>query len=618
MRDSTLSLVLTIEKSKKQSQSTGEQEAEDHFEHAKLPVPKSVLDNCEASFAAADEKRIKSSTQFFDDTGLMALNCRHDHALFVVNMKTAGEKQSHMYALLMTLFSHLPRSFVVGFLYDIACQAERSARKWGFLPPEYLERLQFAVSVLHAFGHHWVCQMKYHPRRREFFGLSDGEGCERFWHLISKLISYLRRREAMVNLKECGEEESTLRREYKNQLEVQTRPLPKRAKNTGKLAIEEVLCLRKAVAVLKARITNLEDVMIAEAADAADVAVANIDLETARAKLVNMEQNLRQKEGGLGVTEKQTLNHLVKSPYIRARMNARALKFRLREKLRNRKFELNRVERTYHRKKTDVKLKAHIEDAVKRGDPGIQEVLRQYNRLCNEMAKLISHKKAPKNAVALKPIDRDSIWGLDVNDEIWQDIGLDDAYDQTEPPLWLKGDKVRNGIRAMLEVDRCDEEKPRLFHECRALHYWLSEEWVAVKLAIAEATENEDPGLIHQLELRRHELCRLCATWRAAIRPIPFNADGLPEWGPSEEELMAVRIEDVVPRTRTHDDGYEEEEDELESEHDDDEELPIDEIEAFQRARVYADEGKENYFYASGDPEEDWGTVDDTDWFAQS
>ena len=92
--------------------------------------------------------------------------------------------------------------------------------------------------------------------------------------------------------------------------------------------------------------------MIAEAADAADVAVANIDLETARAKLVNVEQNLRQKEGGLGVTEKQTLNHLVKSPYIRARMNARALKFRLREKLRNRKFELDRVERTYHRKKT--------------------------------------------------------------------------------------------------------------------------------------------------------------------------------------------------------------------------------------------------------------------------
>lgn len=165
---------------------------DDFIENVEMPVPKSVLDDCEASFTAADERRAKSSAQFFDNTALMGLNCRHDHLLFLVNMKTPGEKQFYMYALLETLLQHLPRSFVVGFLYDIACLLERSARKWGFLPQEYLDRLQFAVSVLHAFGHHWVCQMLYHPRRRTLFGLTDGEGCERFWHSISKLISYLR------------------------------------------------------------------------------------------------------------------------------------------------------------------------------------------------------------------------------------------------------------------------------------------------------------------------------------------------------------------------------------------------------------------------------------------
>ncbi len=180
-------------KSKKsQAARVDDDDEEDRFEDPALPVPKSVLDECEASFTAADERRAKTSTQFFDDTGLMALTCRHDICLFLVNMKSAGEKQSNMYALLMTFFSHLPLDFVVGFLYDIACSSERSARKYNFLPPEFLERLIFAVSVLHAFGHHWVCQLMYHPRRRKFFGLSDGEGCERFWHSISKLISYLR------------------------------------------------------------------------------------------------------------------------------------------------------------------------------------------------------------------------------------------------------------------------------------------------------------------------------------------------------------------------------------------------------------------------------------------
>ncbi|KAJ7911685.1 hypothetical protein B0H13DRAFT_1875523 [Mycena leptocephala] len=70
-----------------------DEEDEDHIEDPEMPVPKSVLDDCQASFSAADEKRMKSSTQFFHDMGLMGLNCRHDHLLFLVNMKTAGEKQ---------------------------------------------------------------------------------------------------------------------------------------------------------------------------------------------------------------------------------------------------------------------------------------------------------------------------------------------------------------------------------------------------------------------------------------------------------------------------------------------------------------------------------------------
>jgi hypothetical protein len=68
---------------------------------------------------------------------------------------------------------------------------ERSCRKWGFLS-RFMDRIQFAVSVFHAFGHDWPCQLLYHPRKRTGFGLSDGEGCERFWHSISHLIAVLR------------------------------------------------------------------------------------------------------------------------------------------------------------------------------------------------------------------------------------------------------------------------------------------------------------------------------------------------------------------------------------------------------------------------------------------
>ena len=58
---------------------------------------------------------------------------------------------------------------------------------------------------------------------------------------------------------------------------------------------------------------------------------------------------LRRKEIALGYIERQQLRKLINSPYLRDRMNALALKIRLRDKLRSRKFELERLERTFRK-----------------------------------------------------------------------------------------------------------------------------------------------------------------------------------------------------------------------------------------------------------------------------
>ena len=156
-----------------------------------MRVPTSVLDGCNDSFTAADEKRQKASTQFFSDTGLMAMLCRHDCVLWMTNMTSAGEKQHYALALIKKLFENVPDTLIIGFLYDIACQLNWSFIKRKFLP-EYTDRLVFAISVFHAYGHQWPCQVIYHPRKCQGFGLSDGEGCERLWSSIKKLIPILR------------------------------------------------------------------------------------------------------------------------------------------------------------------------------------------------------------------------------------------------------------------------------------------------------------------------------------------------------------------------------------------------------------------------------------------
>jgi hypothetical protein len=154
-------------------------------------VPAAVLDECQKSFKAADENQQKASTKFFADTGLMALLCRHDRVLWLVNMVSAGERQHYAIALILRLFKHLPESVTVGILYDIGCQLHRSCEKWDFLG-DYLPRIKFGISVFHAFGHQWPCQLLYHPRKCIGFGLTDGEGCKQFWSSIKKLIPVLR------------------------------------------------------------------------------------------------------------------------------------------------------------------------------------------------------------------------------------------------------------------------------------------------------------------------------------------------------------------------------------------------------------------------------------------
>ncbi|KAK7441222.1 hypothetical protein VKT23_016703 [Stygiomarasmius scandens] len=73
-------------------------EADDHAEDDHMEpgmrVSKAVLDLCGGSFTAAHEYLAKVVSAGYDVTGLMALLCRHDRPLFVVNMTTPGEPSS--------------------------------------------------------------------------------------------------------------------------------------------------------------------------------------------------------------------------------------------------------------------------------------------------------------------------------------------------------------------------------------------------------------------------------------------------------------------------------------------------------------------------------------------
>ncbi|KAH7902789.1 hypothetical protein BJ138DRAFT_1021515, partial [Hygrophoropsis aurantiaca] len=155
----------------------------------KSPIPDEALDQCERTYEAADGKKQKAAMDSFDDTGFMALICRHDIPLFFANIDTPGEQQKYSIALFEHLFSLLPQAATVTGLYDVGCVLSRSLAQYEFLPDQITARLQFRTTAMHAYGHDWACQLIYNPRMSAGLGLSDGEGVERLWSRIRKLIT---------------------------------------------------------------------------------------------------------------------------------------------------------------------------------------------------------------------------------------------------------------------------------------------------------------------------------------------------------------------------------------------------------------------------------------------
>ncbi|KDR79080.1 hypothetical protein GALMADRAFT_136978 [Galerina marginata CBS 339.88] len=560
-----------------------------------MQVPTSVLDGCHDSFLAADEKRMKASTLFFADTGLMALLCRHDRVLWLVNMTSAGEKQHYALTLIMKLYEHIPESMRIGLLYDIGCQLHRSCEKFGFLG-NFLDRIVFGISVFHAYGHQWPCQVIYHPRKCVGFGLTDGEGCERFWSAIKALIpscrvsgyynriymidtqvkhideksllslgNWLQRKwkttvekknaacEGLQPILDLGYTEDVLQNEWKAQIIEQTKPLTKQSKHLANKEIEDILALAKNVENNAKELEEYENMLDSgEYEDGLDASTVQSYIEDLQAKIKKTKKTISNKKAKLSVDGRINLSKLVGNEFLKIRMNALALKQRIRDRLRQRKFEIEGLERAYRNTVNQAKLQKHTDQQIRRKEPGIQSLARSYNKLCTELVKMIETKKAPRGALAPLPIELEGLFRLDVDDNIWQDIGLtDNNDDDTGIPLWLGNDDVRVGIKWLLQLDRCMEEERRLEAEKISMFQWMQEEWAITNAALLWSEQS--PELVYQLNMRKKYLLRLCLNWEPVVRQIPGILEG--SWGPTLEELAEARkfenTENVIER-ETH------------------------------------------------------------------
>ena len=179
---------------------------------------------------------------------------------------------------------------------------------------------------------------------------------------------------------------------------------------------------------------------------------------------------------------------------------------------------------------------------------------------CKSFAVMINRGRAPPGALSPSPIACEGLFSLDVDDDIWQDVGLEDDHYNSNPPRWLSDDDVHNGIRAQLELDRCLEEEERVKAERCAIQEWFMEEWACVQHAkrttgechsirqsqcLADFSVAVDV-VAYQLEIKSRYLLCLCVTWQSKITAIP-HSKMLPScWGPTEAQLHDAAVYKVT------------------------------------------------------------------------
>ncbi|KAI5993383.1 hypothetical protein EDC04DRAFT_2872667 [Pisolithus marmoratus] len=287
-------------------------------------------------------------------------------------MTSAGEKQHYALELLKYLFEHLPTTTTVGLLYDIGCQLEHSCCKWKLLDEGILLRLKFGISVFHAYGHQWPCQIVYHPCKCVGFGLSDGEGCEQLWSSLKMLIPYHQRlfvldnqihhfwldkkwtlckskkMLALESLHALHIDMQILQEEWAAQVHSQTQPLPHQSfppwqsKNKGAKLLAHILSLEKSVQDYQSHVDQLEMDLVNDHVND----IIDFDLQHTAAKnlLSKATKALQQKKGALGVSAQTDLYLLRNNKWFQTQTNAQALKIQIREHLWQCKFELEHLE----------------------------------------------------------------------------------------------------------------------------------------------------------------------------------------------------------------------------------------------------------------------------------
>ncbi|KIM56425.1 hypothetical protein SCLCIDRAFT_29657 [Scleroderma citrinum Foug A] len=349
-------------------------------------VPDEAIDQCESSYEATDSQKQKTAMDNFDDTGVMALICRHDIPLFFTNIDTPGEQQKYSVALISHIFSLLPHQANLVVLYDVGCVLACSLSQFNILDQQIMSQLRFATTAMHAYGHEWACQLVYNPHITSGLGLSDGEGTERLWSRFIKLIGIewvsscqrriwlLDRQADAIGYKMWRELGDWLRCRLQKGIGEQgsTAYAPARVKKE----LNNVLALQ-ADLDSSSRVLQLARATIEKGNMSSGVLDALASLERSHARLVMKTEALYS---SLNVHDRIPELKDISLEFVQILLMARDLKINIRKRAVGSFFEWD--------KPLGTKLHQQTRKAITKRQPALMAAIRKYNSYCKQLSQL--------------------------------------------------------------------------------------------------------------------------------------------------------------------------------------------------------------------------------------
>ncbi|KAJ7722723.1 hypothetical protein DFH07DRAFT_971788 [Mycena maculata] len=470
--------------------------------NVKPPVPQEVIDACEDSWDAANEKKRKADPKHYDASGIFVMTCRHGQVIFLCNVTTPGEQQCFIVAMLEEVFSLLPPSATVLQAYDVGCVTDHSLNLFPIFPPTICERITFIITEC----------------THTDISLADHEGVERFWSLIRKLIPLTRgqwnsRRLWMID-QYAGFVSKEGRAGLGDWIHRQQRKSVTPKHRTA------IRTLQECGVPLAGTLHNKKAAQISLRAHAPARLRRELD------KVLLLQNQIDSVEKAIDET-KRTLTGSQASPHPLAKtfpelrdlplpfaqtlLVMRDLKMNIRKRAIGSFFEWESLDRAVSGRQEALGTKLHqsTRKAILKRQPSLLKAIKKFNAGCETLEQL----HPPQCNIPLPSPLSTQLNGLRNDPGLHEDIWITPS--EGPIPRWLNDEDVRDGIRSLHLADRCAEEVVRLNLEHDHLRRWLVEEQRVVTRAIEMTL---DSPLTFLLRRRQEELLDLERSWAPSLR----------------------------------------------------------------------------------------------------